>query len=426
MTTERRENRALLKVFVVLGVLAALLLWASVNSPPAGHAAFPGANGKIAFTSYRDGNAEIYVMNPDSTGQTNVTNDPASDQGAAWSPSGTKIAFYRNSAHPLCCNIDIYVMNADGSGQTNLTNNPAPDGSPAWSPDGTKIAFDSWRDGNRDIYVMNADGSGQTRLTNDPAQDSRPDWSPDGTKIAFYSYRDFNFEVYVMNADGSGQTRLTNNPATDFLPAWSPDGTKIAFSSFRDGNFEIYVMNADGTGQTRLTNNPAADETPAWQPLSTADADGDGIPDADDACPGTTAGATVDGSGCSDAQVDVDGDGICNPGAASGGPSGCTGSDACPSEAPAGGLDADEDGCTDTIDGLIAIVESMTLQPKIEGGLLRKLNGAQKGLDRGNTRLALNKLGDFIRQVEAQRGKALTDPQADLLANYANNIILLI
>jgi Tol biopolymer transport system component len=76
-------------------------------------------------------------------------------------------------------NQEIYVMNADGSGQTNLTNHPALDMDPSWSPDGTRIAFSSTRDdGNGEIYVMNADGSGQTRLTNNPAPDWYPSWGP--------------------------------------------------------------------------------------------------------------------------------------------------------------------------------------------------------------------------------------------------------
>ncbi len=60
------------------------------------------------------------------------------------------------------------------------------------------------------------------------------------------------------------------------------------------------------------------------------DEDGDGVADADDLCPATGTGDAVDTNGCSDAQTDSDGDGICDPGAPSGGPSGCTGSDNCP------------------------------------------------------------------------------------------------
>jgi dipeptidyl aminopeptidase/acylaminoacyl peptidase len=87
---------------------------------PAG-AAFPGANGKIAFTSDRDGNSEIYVMNADGSGQTRLTNDGAIDNEPVWSPDGTKIAFWTERNGPA----EIYVMNADGSGQINLTKNPA-------------------------------------------------------------------------------------------------------------------------------------------------------------------------------------------------------------------------------------------------------------------------------------------------------------
>jgi Tol biopolymer transport system component len=222
--------------------------------------------GPIAFESNRDGNYEIYLTNPDGSGQLRLTNSPASiDVDPAWSPDGNRLAFEsdRDKQGPS----EIYVMNADGSNQTRLTVDPANDRNPKWSPLGQQIAFESNRDGTYEIYVMNADGTRPTRLTTDGALDSDPAWSPDGSRIAFVSDRDGNQEIYVMNADGRGQpTRLTANGARDSDPAWSPNGDEIAFVSDRDGNQEIYVMNADGTAQARLTAHAARDADPAWSP----------------------------------------------------------------------------------------------------------------------------------------------------------------
>jgi hypothetical protein len=254
--------------------------------------------GKIAFVSFRDGNQEIYVMNPDGSGETRLTNNAASDLYPAWSRDGSKIAFSsardgndnifvmnsdgteqtrltrRFEFHPTWSpdgskiafaslqqnNWNIYVMNTDGSGQIRLTDPPASDENPEWSPDGSKIAFESNREGNPGIYAINPDGSGETLLVSDMVQ---PSWSPDGSKIAFASNPDSS--IYVMNADGSGQTRLANNSALNQFPTWSPDGTKIAFASSLDGSeYQIYVMNADGSGQTRLTSNTAYNGLPDW------------------------------------------------------------------------------------------------------------------------------------------------------------------
>ena len=193
-------------------------------------------------------------MGATSGAATGLTSGAAADQ-AAWSPSGAKIAFTRSN--------EIFTMNADGSGQTNITNNVATDQDPAWSPDGTKIAFSSDRSGNFELYVMNTDGTGIVRLTNSLGTDKEPAWSPDGTRIAFTSARDGNDEIYVMNADGSSQLRLTNNSFSDSSPSWSPDGTRIAFSS-NDSNADIYTMNPDGTQLVRLTTNAANDTSPDW------------------------------------------------------------------------------------------------------------------------------------------------------------------
>jgi len=249
---------------------------------------------KLAFRSDRDGNAEIYVMNADGSGVTRLTTQAGQDGAPDWqpvapsnphgtvdlanapAPGPTQIAFRSDRDG----NGEVYVMNEDGSGQTNVTNHASADGSPSWSPDGARLAFSSVRDGDNDIYVINADGTGLVQLTTDPAVDENPTWSPDGTQLAFRSDRDGNPEIYTMNADGTSQVNRTNHPATDVAPDWSPLGTKIAFRSTRDGDDDIFAMNADGTAVTQLTTNPAQDDRPAWSPTGAliafeSDRDGD-------------------------------------------------------------------------------------------------------------------------------------------------------
>ena len=211
-----------------------------------------------------------------------------------WSPDGRQIAFMME--------YDIFVVDADSSDQTNLTNDSAGHLYSAWKSDGSQIIFLSLRDGGFQFYEMNTDGSGLMMLDSglppsesspgsfgiyifedgeiwigsggsmETIQDSGlalgefPAWSPDGTQIAFHSRRDGNLEIYVMNTDRSMLTRLTNNEARDMFPTWSPDGGQIAFHSDRDGNMEIYVIHADGSNLRNITNNPADDAFPTWHP----------------------------------------------------------------------------------------------------------------------------------------------------------------
>jgi Tol biopolymer transport system component len=270
-----RPTYLTLKVLAIATALAiaACVLALMATHKPAG-AAFPGENGRIAFTENPFGiskDNEIYTILPDGSDRRQLTSTTDGASNPAWSADGTKIAF--NCVHGFT--FEICTMNADGSGLRQLTPTDGLDGSqPVWSPDGTRIAFLT----NRDIYVMNADGSGVSRLTNDANIEFAPAWSPDGTKIAFerqYDTQQPLSDIWVMNAsDGTSQVNLTANSASpfEFNPDWSPDGTKIVFVGAYGSapNTELYTMDASGSPPSALTNTPGVLESePVWSPDGT-------------------------------------------------------------------------------------------------------------------------------------------------------------
>jgi len=314
-----RIGPLIVRPLIIVGALCVTVLAAACDKEQEVFTGEPA--GAIAFHATRDGNPEIYVMNPDGTGQTNLTNDTETDLEPRWSPDGSLIAFssFRDGTQ------NIWVMAADGSGVTQLTEGPALDGGATWSPDGTKIAFYSFRSQRQGLlWLMGADGSDPVPLlasqTPAPATEcsggfpgawtpdgekvifrggqasegalqicavrpdgsdisvlfsrtgeraTSPDISPDGKKLVFsFAPADEpgNIEIYAAHADGGNLRRLTDDPAADDEPSWSPDGQWIAFHSDRGGNFDIYIMRPDGSDVRRLTSDPSDDVDPDWGP----------------------------------------------------------------------------------------------------------------------------------------------------------------
>jgi Tol biopolymer transport system component len=283
-------------------------------SAPIAAKSIPVPSRKLAFTTTRDGDGEVYAMNANGTGQVNLTSNPGeSDYRPAWSPNGKKIAFLRG--------FHLFIMNGDGTGLQDLTGAAGflPSAQPVWSPDGSTILFsmgpsqgpsglDVWRvhpdgsglvnvtadglfngdagwspDGSRIVYIRNTsdgvsqtedrgiysiapDGTGRIQLTASE-RDSKPAWSPNGSQIAFTRSTGpgADDEIFVMNTNGGSVTNITNDPADDELPVWSPDGSKILFLSPRSGSWQLYTMGATGNNLSQLT---ATDHTGpgVWSP----------------------------------------------------------------------------------------------------------------------------------------------------------------
>ena len=230
---------------------------------------------KIAFHSDRDGNSEIYVVNPDGTGLTNVTNSPERDDffpNNPWSPDGSQLVYMsRESGEPEeDKQFDIFVVDRDSKNRRQLTDHPEDDFWPIWSPDGGQIAFISERDGNSEIYVVKPDSSGLKNLTDHPATDGifTPTWSPDGKRIAFTSNRGGIYDLYSMKADGSDIKLHAKGDLSEHILDlfWSPDGKYIAFEYMITmvGN-EIFLVKVEGGGFIQLTKDVNG-VAPAWSP----------------------------------------------------------------------------------------------------------------------------------------------------------------
>jgi TolB protein len=246
-----------MRKLVIAGVLTFCLAWLAAPAL----ASFPGRNGSIAFTSFRHGTFDIYLVSPSGSLKRLTKTGKINETSPAWSANGRKIVYEPNHPGPY----EIWVMNADGSHQHRLARGTEP----AWSPNGKRIAFVGPRQprvGRPDIWVMNSDGSHQKRLTFNPLSERSPDWSPDGKWIAFATDRGHSHDIWKMRADGSVAVRLTAIGPYDDQPSWSPSGKQIAYITrgTTGGIFHLWTMDADGSHAA-----PVGDITAhgiAWSP----------------------------------------------------------------------------------------------------------------------------------------------------------------
>ncbi len=271
---------------------------------------------KILFTSTRDGGQrEVYMMNPDGSEQVNLTQHPAEDLGAVWSPTGEKILFVSNRRDLRDRGArDLYLMDTDGSNVRPVfkkkieawREKPAwsPDGKqfvyssidwgrlefachiatlgeqdseflvdgsfPAWSPDGTEIACSVWER----LTLINVRTGAQKRVLpkNVESFQRDPSWSAARDKIAFSwnkhpvpppdaerhvraEWRD-KTTIYIINHDGTGLQQLIEEagPYAE-CPALSPDGNEVLYTREVNGNFQIFKLDLNSGIRTQLTHN---------------------------------------------------------------------------------------------------------------------------------------------------------------------------
>ena len=218
---------------------------------------------KIAYVSYLNGFARIFVYDIGTGRQTLITESQNTTFAPRWSPDGRWILY----SMAIAGNTDIYRVSASGGGSPQrLTDTPGIDVGGSYSPDGGRIVFESDRSGSQQIYVMKADGSNQRRISFFGGRAATPEWSPRGDQIAF-THIAGDLRIAVMSPSGGGLRHLTDS-WQDEAPTWAPNGRIVQFFRTQRNSGEASIWQVDLTGRNeRRLPTPVGASDPAWGPV---------------------------------------------------------------------------------------------------------------------------------------------------------------
>ncbi len=174
-----------------------------------------------------------------------------------WSPDGQQIAFIAQ----LEGAVDLYVINADGTGLTNLTQDEDRERYPTWSADGQRLAFLD----ELVLSVINVDGANLTPLLNDAPETgllsiTKLVWSPNGEQLAFIATpirpEPSQYPTLgIIKSDGLELLALSQPGSSVVAFDWSPDGQRLVYAAGNEQGNGLYIIKVDGTGRTRLTDD---------------------------------------------------------------------------------------------------------------------------------------------------------------------------
>jgi len=198
--------------------------------------------GTVILSLSEAGHNHLYSFNPFSSGFTRLTEGPWDDIAPAPNPDFTYIAFSSNRDRQW----DLYLLELANGQTVRLTNTPEFDGSPSWSPDGRFISFETYIDDNLEIAIIALPGEEDPiQITYHPDADFSPKWSPKGRQLAFVSTRQGDRDIWLADLNQASDEHYVNIrkniQSTDSNPTWSPDGESLAWASIENGIHSIYM-----------------------------------------------------------------------------------------------------------------------------------------------------------------------------------------
>jgi serine/threonine protein kinase len=213
---------------------------------------FSPDGGRVAFTSDRSGDWEIWHTDPDGANPVQLTFMAAAAAGYPhWSPDGERIAFHSNVDGQW----EIYVVPAAGGKARNLTAHPAADAMPSYSRDGRWIYFGSTRAGGTQetIWKMPASGGEAVQVTRTTGH--APQESPDGADLYYVDALDRPAALWRVPVPGG-------------TPAKVLDGVVLANYAVLPGGI-YFVDRPTGGGGIHYVDVPSGETRLRWFDLAT-------------------------------------------------------------------------------------------------------------------------------------------------------------
>ncbi|HSF80206.1 MAG TPA: hypothetical protein VLA49_03170 [Anaerolineales bacterium] len=250
--------------------------------------------GTIYLSLFEANGKHLFAYNPQKLPFTRLTAGNWDDITPSASPDGTRLAFSSNRDGQW----DLYVMDLQTGAIQRVTTTPEYDASPSWSPDSQWLVYETYthtqvtpelqpagepqeKPGtgnpmvaleNLEIFILQVGTAADpVRLSNHPATDFAPVWSPAGRQIAFVSNRTGEHEIWIADLDRFEDRfqNISNNPASaDKFPAWSPDGSRLAWSATQAGYQNIFFKYLDQ--QSAKPQILGVGERPVWSPANNA------------------------------------------------------------------------------------------------------------------------------------------------------------
>lgn len=179
----------------------------------------------------------------------------------AWSPDGKSLAYVSfENGHAA-----VYVQSLGSAKRALVANFRGSNSAPAWSPDGQTLAVVLTRDGNSQIYLMDVGGGNVRRISFSNGIDTEPNFSLDGQSIIFTSDRGGSAQIYRMSLSGGSAQRLTFGEGANYSARHSPDGKNFVCTHRANGRFYIATQDFE-TGQMTLLTEGGWEKKPSYAP----------------------------------------------------------------------------------------------------------------------------------------------------------------